>query len=481
MQLLKANRMQNSLNYRHHWYIKKPEFKEVEQFMSKSLNKFKLVSTATIISSLAVASSSLAANYYQVIDLGTLEGSASEAFSVNDNNNVVGVSNGEDFDSHAFIYRDATQEITDLGHLEYERVVIDSDGNVIAVLESGRSSTLDINNEGFAVGGSTQFVEIGEDSDGNPISVEVNYGVYFDTDALTLALIPQVDNENPTDSVAVAINQDGLITGTTKYDLPNDLDGSGNPVNITYERGFFYDIGTQEFTLIQPLDSEAGGQFVVMRDLNDHGVGVGISTLVEDERNIARIIIVDVNDPDSPEEVDVFGGVASYPWAINNSGIVVGKATLDNSSTEQAFMYDSETKVVTELGYLNDSFKASEAIDINESNQIVGRSRFQNSPAIYHAFLYEDGEMKNLNHLIDCDSGWVLNEARSINDAVEGAVIAGTGIVNGEKHGFMLKPLEGSAPDCAAEEDNTGSGSLPAAGLFGLFLLAVRRLKFHRK
>lgn len=445
--------------------------------MSKIFSKFKLASTAVLISSVTIASSSLAANYYQVIDLGTLEGTASEGFSVNDNNNAIGVSNGEDFSSHAFIYRDATQETIDLGHLEYERVATDSDGNVTAVLESGRSSALDINNAGFAAGGSTQFVEIGEDSDGNPISIEVNYGVYFDTDALTVSLIPQVDTENPTDTLAVAINEDGLITGTTKYDPPNDSDSNGNPITTTYERGFFYDIGTQEFTLIQAIDPEAAGQFVVMRDLNDLGIGVGISTRIENERNIARIIIVDVNDPDSPEELDVFGGFASYPWAINNSGMVVGKASLENSVTEQAFMFNSETKAITELGYLNDSFRASEAIDINESNQIVGRSRFQNSPAIYHAFLYEDGAMKDLNNLIDCDSGWVLNEARAINNAVEGAVITGTGVVNGEKHGFMLKPLEGSAPSCEVEEESNGSGSIPAFGLFGLLFLGIRRLR----
>jgi probable HAF family extracellular repeat protein len=477
MRLPKANRMQDRVNIGLHWLTKKLEFKEVEIFMSKILSKFKLASTAVLISSIAGASSSLAANYYQVIDLGTLEGTVSEGFSVNDDNNVVGVSNGEDFNSHAFIYRDATQEIIDLGHLEYERVVTDSDGNVTAVLESGRSSALDINNSGIAVGSSTQFVEVGEDSDGNPISVEVNYGVYFDTDTLTLTLIPQVDTESPTDTLAVAINQNQLITGTTKYDPPNDSDSSGNPVSTTYERGFFYDIGTQEFTLVQALDPDAEGQFVVMRDLNDNGVGVGISTRVEDERNIARIIIVDVDAPDSPEELDVFGGFASYPWAINNSGIVVGKATLDNSSTEQAFMYDSETKVVTELGYLNDSFKASEAIDINETNQIVGRSRFQNSPAIYHAFLYEDGVMKDLNKLIDCDSGWILNEARAINDATEGAVITGTGVVNGEKHAFMLKPLEGTAPSCEVEEEKSGSGSLPFISLVGLLLLGFRRAR----
>jgi probable HAF family extracellular repeat protein len=444
--------------------------------MSKLLNKFKLASSVALLGSAMAAGSISAADYYQVIDLGTLEGNASEGFSINDSNSVVGVSNGDDFTSHGFVYRDANQELVDLGHLEFERAITDSEGNEV-ILESGRSSAIDINNDGIAVGSSTQLLEVGEDSEGNPTFIEVNYGVYFDTDSLTVSIIPPFDMDNPTNTIAVAINQNQLVVGTTKYDPPNDTDSSGNAITTTYERGFFYDIGTQEFNLIQPLAPEDDGQFVVMRGINDQGVAVGISTRIEDQRNVARIIIVEVNEPDSLQELDVFGGFASYPWAINNAGMVVGKATLENSAIEQAFMYDSETQVVTELGYLNDSFKGSEAIDINESNQIVGRSKFQNSPSIYHAFLYENGEMKNLNQLIACDSGWILNEARSINDSSEGAVITGTGVVNGEKHAFMLKPLEGSAPACEVEEEDSGSGSLPAVGLLGLFLLSFRRFK----
>ncbi len=443
--------------------------------MSRILGQFKSVTKVALISALFVTGHSSAADYYQVIDLGTLEGTASEGWDINDSNDVIGVSNGENFSSHAFIYRDATQELIDLGHLDFERVIRDGDGNVTAVLESGRSTALAVNQDGMAVGSSTQLVEVGEDSDGNPISIEVNYGIYFDTDALTLSIIPQYDQDNPTNTIATAINQNQLVVGTTKIDPPNDTDSDGNEVTNTYERGFFFDIGTQEFTVVEPLVPDDEGQFVVMRDVNDNGIAVGVSTRIVDDRNEARVIIVDVNQPDQLEELDVFGGFSSFPWAINNAGMVVGKASLENNVTEQAFLYDTETQTVTELGYLNDSFRASEAIDINESNQIVGRSRFQNSPAVYHAFLYEDGEMKNLNRLIDCDSGWVLNEARAINDATGGAVITGTGVVNGEKHAFMLKPLAGTAPVCETEDDESGGGSMPVLGLLGLMLLGFRR------
>ena len=250
MRLPKANRMQDRVNIGLHWLTKKLEFKEVEIFMSKILSKFKLASTAVLISSIAGASSSLAANYYQVIDLGTLEGTVSEGFSINDSNNVVGASNGENFSSHAFVYRDANQDIVDLGHLEFEIVSRDADGNIIEVLESGRSSALAVNDGGIAVGYSTQFVEVGD----NSVLVEVKFGVFYDIDSLSVLTIPQINNDLPTDTVAVSVNENRLVVGSTKYDLPDDTNANGNPITTSYERGFFYDIDTQEFTIVPSLE-----------------------------------------------------------------------------------------------------------------------------------------------------------------------------------------------------------------------------------
>jgi hypothetical protein len=45
--------------------------------------------------------------------------------------------------------------------------------------------------------------------------------------------------------------------------------------------------------------------------------------------------------------------------------------------------------------------------------------------------------MKDLNDLIDPSAGWVLREARAIND--KGAIV-GSGLHNGEPRGFLLKP-----------------------------------------
>ena len=63
----------------------------------------------------------------------------------------------------------------------------------------------------------------------------------------------------------------------------------------------------------------------------------------------------------------------------------------------------------------------SEALGLNEKGQVVGWSETEggeNQPAggPRVAFLYSDGRMIDLNRLIPPDSGWILREARAIND-----------------------------------------------------------------
>jgi probable HAF family extracellular repeat protein len=46
--------------------------------------------------------------------------------------------------------------------------------------------------------------------------------------------------------------------------------------------------------------------------------------------------------------------------------------------------------------------------------------------------------MLDLNNLTPPDSGWLLTEAKDINDAGQ---IVGIGIVDGRQHAFLLTPV----------------------------------------
>ena len=55
----------------------------------------------------------------------------------------------------------------------------------------------------------------------------------------------------------------------------------------------------------------------------------------------------------------------------------------------------------------------------------------------YHAFVYRNGRMLDLNNLIPPGSGWALTQANGINDAGE---IVGYGMIAGQQHAFLLTP-----------------------------------------
>lgn len=82
----------------------------------------------------------------------------------------------------------------------------------------------------------------------------------------------------------------------------------------------------------------------------------------------------------------------------------------------------------------------STAYDINNAGQVVGTACAVSKQM--HAFVYKDGVMQDLNYLIPAASGWVLIEARSINDSGQ---IVGFGIVNGQEHAFLLTPVTPAA------------------------------------
>lgn len=91
------------------------------------------------------------------------------------------------------------------------------------------------------------------------------------------------------------------------------------------------------------------------------------------------------------------GADYSAAYSINSSGDVVGGSRTDASSgaPTHAFLYHQG--VMTDLGTL-DGDATSSADSMNDSGQIVGLSQSDTSS---RAFLYENGQMHDLNSLVD--------------------------------------------------------------------------------
>jgi len=122
------------------------------------------------------------------------------------------------------------------------------------------------------------------------------------------------------------------------------------------------------------------------------------------------------------QDLGTLGWAHSLAYGINDNGQVVGRLAANDNQTWHAFLWNGGMQ---DLGGTQ-----STAYDINNAGLIVGESGGQ-------AILWENGQMKNLNSLIDPNSGWVLQSARAINEKGQ---IVGKGSFNGQTRAFLLKP-----------------------------------------
>ena len=144
--------------------------------------------------------------------------------------------------------------------------------------------------------------------------------------------------------------------------------------------------------------------------------------------------------------------------AINNAGLIVGSTYITNASIH-AFLItpsngtwklpndtwengyqDPTNLLMRDLGTLDGLTNNSYAAAINEFAWIVGTST--TSLKTNQAFLWRNGVMTNLNHLIAPGTGWVLTNATGINEYNE---IVGSGLYNGLPRAFILRASPGLA------------------------------------
>lgn len=129
-------------------------------------------------------------------------------------------------------------------------------------------------------------------------------------------------------------------------------------------------------------------------------------------------------------DLGTLGGSRSVPEAINKKGQVVGWSRIPGDLANQyhAFLYSDGTMTDLNLGG-----SYSWATGINEKGQVVGYSDIAGNLA-GHAFLYSDGTMTDLTQVV---FDLFLVENFYADDIRSGNII-GTGIQDGNYHACIL-------------------------------------------
>ncbi|WP_251359566.1 DUF3466 family protein [Kangiella sp. TOML190] len=407
---------------------------------------------------------------YEIIDLGKVEGGTNSfAYGINNAGEVVGYGNGplsedengnlvREFNSHALFFLDSG--------------VLD-----LLALEGGIASVaLSINDGGVIVGYSDE-VRTETTDEGNEIEIRENFATIFNGSGITK--IPGLDEL--TGAKAFDINNSGIVVGNAFVDLDDD-DTTPN-VN----RGFVVNSSNGEGLVVLPSlrEDPDGGQTHPL-SINDNGDIVGWTQYDEDSDSAGiRGFLTNVSDPAQLEELPNIGTLVTIASDINNNGVIVGYARRRSNSTRTvAFKYDPATdNELKQLPYFDSDYDNATANAINDNEQIVGQALVSVPTAgLNTGFLYEDGQLKDLNDLIPCDSGWRIDSATNINNNGE---IIGYGlredVIDGETmfevRAFKLEPTGDAVEVCETpdEDDSDGGGSFSWFGLSLLALFGLRR------
>jgi probable HAF family extracellular repeat protein len=236
---------------------------------------------------------------------------------------------------------------------------------------------------------------------------------------------------------ASGINDRGQVAGFSYTNgTPNSVVTSCG-TNIPTVDPFFWDgatmtdVGTLGGTCGFPYAMNNSGQMVGQSDLKGDGVS-----------NYHPFFWEIVNGKGKLTDIGTFGGQRGIATWINDAGEVVGLASTRNNEI-RAFLWKKGEKKEN-LGILKGD-ACNAAWGINSKTQIIGDTSLNCIFSPQRPFLWENGSMYDLSALFP-SGRFKTAEAVFINDSGE---IAGDGILqNGNSRAFLLIPCKAGTKGC---------------------------------
>lgn len=339
--------------------------------------------------------SSTRADSYYVQDLGTLGGNTSQAYALNNLGQVVGYADTNSLVSHAVLFSGTGSNNIDL----------DARGG------SDAGEARSINDSGQIIG--QEYTKSG-------------YYKAFLFGASSNIDLGNLCDPGGTGSSAEAINNSGTIVGYA------------DDCSDTVEACRYSGTGTGNIS----LGGIGGGISGVAYDVNASGLSVGYGTR-KDAAQHATLF-----SPSANVDLGTLGGFNSTAYGINKAGQIVGDSDITGNSAFHAVLFSGTGSNNIDLGTLGGM--NSHAYAINNYGEIVGNSYpATNNNTVYHAFIYKNGAMTDINGLVLPGSGFsnirlIENGSRvpgrTINDFGQ---IAAVGEIAGRTHAVLLTPVLG--------------------------------------
>jgi probable HAF family extracellular repeat protein len=368
---------------------------------------------------------------YTVKDLGTLGGTYSYAYGINNAGVVAGgaatPSQGGGLSQTAFLwYRGHMTDLGTLGGLDCPACNSAAGGpnaSGESALNSETSET-DPNGEDFCGFGTHRQC----------------LGAIWKHGRLT-ALAPLPGGNN---AQAYWINNRGQAVGFSE----NSTSDLTCPIATPFQVLRFEAVIWEPNGEIQELRPLKGDTVAFGFGINDKGQTVGSSGLCSNTslppaNSMGPHAVLWERDG-SPTDLGSLGGtLPNVATSVNNRGEVDGASQTQDGNIH-AFLWTRNTGM-QDLGTLQGDFfsVATCCNTVNNRAQVVGFS-FPGPLGSGRAFLWQNGVMTDLNTLIPAGSPWYLQAAESINDAGQ---IAGYGTINGETHAFLATPCDRNHAD----------------------------------
>ncbi len=370
--------------------------------------------------------------HYVVVDLGTLGGSFSLAYGINDRGQINGTSTlPGDAVQHAFLFKNG--KMSDVGTLGGPNSESFSNVNN-RTQDSGTAETgvADPNNENFCSFGTDPSL--------------ICLGFVWQNGIMTA--LPALGGNN---GQAAAINDLGIVAG---YAELGATDPNCPPPQVLQFRPVVWRNGSPLPLSLYGSDSEGAAFWI-----NDTGDVVGASGICApyDPRYALEIqprhALLWHNG--APIDLGNLGGsMQNAALAINDHRQIVGASDITGDTYQHAFLWQNGK--MSDLGTLQGDV-ISAAVAINNRGQVTGVSSDANNNI--RGFLWQSGTMYDLNDLVVGSSPLYLLHGFGINDAGWLVGLAFNSDVN-EVHGFLAIPIPSSVQGDAQQDHYANKFSL---------------------